>query len=340
MDIKSFKHLMLLPEKEYIINHRVNIRGLDVLLLSFTIEKDKNRLWMMYEDKDLLDVDPDDVYWREFKTNREELQRNIEADKINKHFYIRQMQIQGQTISFDSSSYGPINDTDSEKLMQLQHFVEKGLIPEEWDDVRLKSLVIGSYEQSKDETTPIIDNTKDIPVKLHISRSSKKILIQCPFIVKYGKQEKGVKIKYFDSSLGTEQYFFIDEIYSFDPYEDIIQKTERIEDTKTREDILKHHIEALESICPRDKNLAVIKYETKDNIQLNFMMKDYLEAESIHRNSAMSFGFISKPDDLGINGSKTRECVLQPIDKDFNGELEVELFSRYVEIPEEIINCP
>jgi hypothetical protein len=40
---------MLLPQEEYIINKHANIRGVDVLLLSFTIEEDKNRLWLMYE---------------------------------------------------------------------------------------------------------------------------------------------------------------------------------------------------------------------------------------------------------------------------------------------------
>lgn len=340
MDIKTLKQLMLLPEKEYIINQRVNIRGLDVLLLSFTIEKGKNRLWIMYEDKYLLNIDPDDIYWKEFTTNREKLLRNIEADKINKYFHIGQMEIQGQIVRFDSSSSGPIYDMNEEGLMQLQHFVEKGLIPKEWDGVRLKSLVIGSCEQSKDEATPIIDNTKELSVKLHISRSSKEILIQCPFNVKYGKQKIGTKVKYYDSLLGAEQYFYIDEIYSFDAYEDILQKSQRIEDAKTQEDILKHHIEALESICPRDKNLVVIKYETENNIQLRFMMKDYLDSEPILRNSATSMGFISISKEVGINGNRMRECVLQPIDKDFNGELEIELFSRYVQISEEIIHCP
>lgn len=337
MTIKFLKHLMLLPKEEHIINKRVNIRGLDVHLLSYTIEEDKNSLWIMYEDKDLLDIDSDDEHWREFRTNREEFLRKIDAIRLNKYFHIRQMEIQGQTVSFDSSSYGPIHDLNKKELMQLQHFTEKGLIPTDWEEAPLRTLVIGSYVQVKDEAVPIIDDTKELTLKLHIDRDSKEILIQCPFRVKFGKQEIGTKVKYYDSSLRQEQYFYIDEIYSFDPYEDIIQKTERIEDEKMREHIVKLHIEALESICPRNKKLAVIKYESSDNIQLNFMMQDYLDSEPIRRNSATSIGFISSSKEVGISGNKVRECVLQPIDKDFNGELEIELFSRYDEIPEEII---
>lgn len=337
MTIKFLKRLMLLPKEEHIINKRVSIRGLEVQLLSYTIEEDENRLWIMYEDKDLLDVDPDDEYWREFRTNREELLRKIEANKINKYFHIKQMEIQGQTVSFDSSTYGPLHDLNKKELMQLQHFTEKGLIPSELEEAPLRSLVMGSYVQVRDEAAPIIDDTKEISLKLHISRDSKEILIQCPFSVKFGKQEIGTKVKYYDSSLRQEQYFYIDEIYSFDPYEDIAQKTERIEDANMREDIHKRHIEALESICPRNKNLAVIKYETTNNIQLNFMMKDYLDSEPIRHNSATSIGFIGSSKETGINGNIVKECVLQSIDKDFNGELEIELFSRYIEIPKEII---
>ena len=105
-------------------------------------------------------------------------------------------------------------------------------------------------------------------------------------------------------------------------------------------------MEALEKICPRDKNLAVIKYETLDDTQLNFYFKEYLDAGPIiYRNDnstiggASSVGIIwgSNEKGIGINGYKLRECVLQPIDKSFSGELEIELFSRYLQIPGETV---
>ena len=45
--------------------------------------------------------------------------------------------------------------------------------------------------------------------------------------------------------------------------------------------------------------------------------------------------WFSKEEGLGVNGYKLRECVLQAIDKDFDGDLEIELFSRYQQIPGE-----
>lgn len=337
MILKYLKQEMLFPKEEYIINKHVNIRGVDVLVLSFTIEEDKNCLWLMYENKDLIVDDFDNKYPEKFKTNREEIVNNIEERRRDKYFYIKEMEIQGQLIRFDSSSGAPIHDMNREGMMQLQHFAEKGLLPDEWDDVKLESLVITAYEQAEGETTPSIDKTKDLSVVLHIDKNIEEIPIQCPFKVEFGKQDIGIKVDYYDPILEKEKCFFINEIYSFDVYEDVLKKANQIEDVEMREDMLNDFNREMEKLCPRDKNLAVIKYETLDNVQLNFMMKDYLEAEPMVHDSSASIGFISKCDEIGINGYKLRECVLQPVDKDFSGEIELELFSRYVEIPEETV---
>ena len=339
MRLRYLKQEMLLPKEEFIINKRVNIQGLDVLVLSFTIEKDKNRLWLMYENKDLIVDDFDNEYPEKFKTNREELLNSIEERRKDKYLYIKEMEIQEQLIRFDSSSSAPIHDMNREGMMQLQHFAEKGLLPDEWDDVKLESLVITVYEQAEGEIIPNIDKEKDFSVVLHIDENIEEIPIQCPFTVEFGKQDIGSKVVYYDPILEKEKNFFINEIYSYDVYEDTLTKSEQIEDLEMREEMLKDFNRAMENLCPRDKNLAVIKYETLDNVQLNFMMKDYLEAEPIVHDSSGSIGFICKCDETGINGYKLRECVLQAVDKDFSGEIELELFSRYVEIPEETVEC-
>ncbi|WP_432664414.1 hypothetical protein R9X47_28290 [Wukongibacter baidiensis] len=337
MLLKNLKQQMLLPKEEYIINQRVNIRGLDVLLLSFTIDKDKNRMWMMYENKELLKDNFDNEYRKEFMTNRERLLHSLEWNSRDKNFYIREMEIQGQTVRFGSSISGPIDDMNKERLMQLQHFTENGLIFDEWDDAKLESLVIAEYTQRDGDVAPSISSAEELSVVLHISKSSREVAIQRPFKVKFGKQKVGTKVTYYDDTLGTDNYFFINEICSYDIYEDVVKKAEQIEDTNTREKMLKHFNEAMESICPRDKKLLVIRYETVDNIQLKFMMRNYLEAKPVYNSSASAIGFIGKSDETGINGYKLRECMLRPVDKDFDGELEVELFTRFLEIPEEIV---
>lgn len=342
MILKHLKQQMLLPMEEYIINKTVTIQGTEVLLLSFTIEKDRKSLWLMYENDELYDddyyeEDPEqfNVKKIEFTTNREEFLHHIEESKRQKHFYIKEMEIQGNIISFGSSESSPINEGNIEGKMYLQHFVEKGLISEEWDDKRLENLVIARYNQIEDEEFPEIDKTKELSVILRIDRAIREAAIQHPFIVKFGKQDIGEKVAYYDETLSKESCFFIDEIYSYDPYENLIESTKQIEDPEERARVMKNITKALEGECPQGKNLAIIKYETPDDVQLRFIMKDYLEAKPIH--SCSSIGFICKNDEIGINGYKQKECVMQSIDKDFEGELEIELFSKYVVIPEQTI---
>ena len=337
MILKYLRQQMLLPQEEYIINKHANIRGVDVLLLSFTIEEDKNRLWLMYENKDSIGNSFDNEYM-ESKTNREEMIHNIDEYNRRKDFYIKEMEIQGQIIRFDSCSSSSVYDMNREGIMQLQHFAEKGLISSEWDDVRLEDLVITEYEQVKGEVTPNIDETKELSILLHIEKSLKEVPIQCPFKIEFGKQDIGTKVVYYDEMLKMEKYFFINEVYSYNAFEDVAKRADEIEDIKIREDMLNNFIEAMENLCPRDKNLAIIKYETVDNIQLNFMMKDYLESEPIKK-SASAIGFICGSNEIGANGYKLRECVMHPVDKDFSGEIELELFSRIIEIPEETVKC-
>ena len=342
MLLKHLKQQMLLPVEEYIINKAVNIRGTEVLLLSFTVEKDKNSLWVLYENHNLNDDSCDEEYHEEFYTEREEMTTNreeflhhIKESHRQKYFHIKDMEMQGNIIRFGSSTSSPIYDRNIEGKMHLQHFVEKGLISEEWDEKRLENLVIARYDQMEDEELPKIDKTKELSVVLRIDRDIREVAIQHPFVVKFGKQDIGTKVTYYDEALEKESYFFIDEIYSYDPYEDILEKSKQIEDPEERENMIQHITKALETVCPKGKKLAVIKYETEDETQLRFVMKDYLEAKPVH--SCSSIGFICKNDEIGINGYKLKECVMQSIDKDFNGELEIELFSKYVEIPEETV---
>lgn len=339
MILKDLKQQMLIPREEYIINKRVNIQGVDVLLLGFTIEDDKNCLWTIHEQEEFISDRFNNEDEEEFKTNRDKLLYGIEARSFNKNLQIAEIEIQNNTISFGSASGGGIYDMNIGAMMRLQHFVEKGLISEEWDEIKLEKLYISQYEQREDEKPPVIDMSKDLDISLHIKCDSVEIPIQHYFKVEFGKQDVGTKIVYYDKQLGKENYFFIDEVYSFDVYEDIKEKFESIEDLEMRKEAISNIIEALEKIYPRDKNLAVIKYETIDDVQLNFNMKDYLDAKPIVHKSASSVGLIlgSKDAKLGVNGYKIRGCILQPIDKDFKGELEIELFSRFVEIPEEIV---
>lgn len=340
MKLKHLKKMMLIPNEEYIINKMVNIQGQDTLILSFTVEKDKNCLWTVSEREDFIrdDLNEEEGHRHEFKTNREKLIKGIEMSRMDRNVFIKEMVIQDQIIKFTSSSSSHVSNNNPEGMMKLQHFVERGLISEEWDMVRLENMVITNYRQMEGEDAPVIDVNRELNISLECDRRFKQILVNHPFKTEFGKKDLGKKIEYYDEELKMHKYFYINEIYSFDPYEDIIEKMDKIEDLEMRKNMLDNFMESLEEVCPKDKNLAVIRYETPDNIQLSFNMKEYLDAKPIISSSASSMGWSYNDKEIGVNGYKVRECILQPIDKDFEGEIELELTSRFLQIPGEKIN--
>ena len=92
----------------------------------------------------------------------------------------------------------------------------------------------------------------------------------------------------------------------------------------------KEHIAYLEEICPQGMNLAILEYESEDDITLNFYSKEYLDKKPVHRTYALASVFFTINEEIGINGFKRQVSMLKPIKKDFNGIIEVEVFSCFL----------
>ncbi len=327
---------MLLPRLEYVINQRANIRGLEVQVLSFTVGAKRNSLWIAYRE----DVRRETAAanWEQPSTNREELLRHIAAGAGSVDFQLTGMEIQGQRVSFGSSRSHRLNEMNSEGLMQLQHFAERDLLPAEWDDLDLESIVIAQFELLEGEDTPELSVAADSQAVLHVARTAREIAVQLPFRVPFGKREPGVRIAYPYPLSGEERYFFVDEVYAHDIYQDVFansQPSTAAMPKRARRQLMR----ALQNVCPPDKVLAAIKYETPDDVQLRFMLRGYLQQEPVRSNSGIIFGSASDQNVRGENGHRLRECVLQPVDRGFGGELEIELFSLWVNVPAEVVPC-
>ncbi len=335
MLLRDLKSQMLLPREEYIINQRAAIRGLDVALLSFTIEQDKNGLWLIYSDE--AELRPDVWGWPGFASRREKMLHHI--DSRRDHLHITAMEVGQHRIKFDSSTAHPVFGQSMEAYMQLQHFAERSLLPQEWHELPVENLVIAHCQQVAGEPTPDMRQASQLPVVLNAAGSSREMAIQQPFVVRFGKQPVGTTVKYFDPLLGRGSYCFIDEIYAYDAYQQMIRSLGQITDAKMRKAVRKRMLRAMASHCPQDKYLAVIRYEAPENVQLRFYMQGYLEAEPVSNNTSGVIGFRTRNDQTGVNGYPVRECVLQPVDKGFCGEMQLELFSRVQEIPSEVVTC-
>ncbi|MPN40311.1 hypothetical protein SDC9_187847 [bioreactor metagenome] len=131
-------------------------------------------------------------------------------------------------------------------------------------------------------------------------------------------------MEHYDIWKETTHFFEDDRFKAFTPEE--------------QQQMKESHLSCIEQICPKGMNLAMLEYEEENDVQLNFYTKEFLDKRPVHSNSASSVGMIFGSDrKFGINGFRSRLCMIKPIEKDFQGSIDAELFSCYIRIPEEII---
>ncbi|MCT4509562.1 MAG: hypothetical protein N4A48_12570 [Tepidibacter sp.] len=155
------------------------------------------------------------------------------------------------------------------------------------------------------------------------------------------KIEKDDKFYFYDFIEKKNRIFYIDRIKHYDIWEEVNDKFEDafIQDF-SKEQIKKmkeQYIDILEKICPKGMDLAIVEYETEDDIQLNFYSKEYLDVIPVCNTSSSSAIILKSDKEVGNNGFESRVCMIKPVEKDFKGSLDVELFSWVMKIPEEII---
>ncbi len=334
MLLEILKQHMLLPEKEFFINKTFEIDGVSAILLSITSHCDKNILWVMYHQPAInLEEAEEEI---ENTTNRKDMIRNIYRNSAQ-DFNFYEIKIQGQKMTFSSSSASTVYDNNIDAYMQLQHFIEHGMNVGPLDKIDLSNIVIAAYEQSDNEELPQIDLSKNLDIIIKIDESYKEVLINQPLHLELGNMEKGKKFYFYDSINKVDRFFFVDSIEHYD----IWQKAElHFSNEKMKgfskeeiEKMKKQHLKGVEETCPKGMDLAIIKYEAEDNIQLNFYSKEFLEKKRIFKSSA-SFLFFASHGEMGINSLESQICMLKPIPKDFKGSMDIELFSWIMKIPE------
>ncbi|MGH4118472.1 hypothetical protein [Clostridium sp.] len=341
MLLKDLKQNMLLPIKEIFLNKAVKIRGIDVQLISITSEEHRNVLWAMYQLPCATYEGIDLEEKTDYTSNRDEMINNI-SKEINSppNIYISEIMIQNHKLTFISSSASPMCDIDYKGYMQLQHFIDNGMVTTNWDEINLANIVIATYVQNESEKFPTIDLSKKLDITLKISTECKQVLINQPIRLNFGEIEKGTKFHFYDSIEKKNHIYYIDKIEHYDIWEDAnrIFKHERMPNfpkeqiAQMKEDYLNN----LGEICPKGMNLAMLEYESENNVQLNFYSKEYLDERPIRKDSSFGMCFTSDKK-LGTNGFESRTDMIKPVEKDFNGSIDVELFSWFMQIPEELI---
>ena len=332
---------MFLPKKEIFINKIVKIREIDLHLISITMEEHKNVLWAMYQLPCHLDEGIDSEEKTEYTSNRNEMINNISKKMSSPYIHIFEIMIQNQKMIFSSSSERSISDRTCEGYMQLQHFIEKGMATTNWNEVDLANIIIVTYDQKESEEFPAIDLSQKLDITLKVSKGFKQVLINQPITLEFGEIEKGKKLYFYDSIEKKNRIFYIDKMNHYDIWEEVNRNLEdHLMQVLPKEQIMEvkeQYLIGLEKTCPEGMNLAMLEYETEDGVQLDFYCKEYLDEVPAPKTSSVSTMLFKSDRELGSNGFKSRVHMIKPVEKDFNGSIDVELFSLFTEIPEEII---
>jgi len=349
MLLKELKDTMLIPDREILINRSVKIQNTDMLLISITSENNTHKLWTLRkspERSEEQEYAEESVYEPEkILSNRERMRQELQEETARggQEDFISQLTIQGQTMTFNSSEWGYCREEDYGTYMKLQHFVEKGLELESFADVELNRLCLICYEQDESEPFPDVDLEKELEITLKFESTFCRVPIHTePIVLEFGDATEGIKYSFYDPFHDKNRFFYIDALTRYDLWE----KTEKELEKPTSEEFTEEEwqefkiqqFRALETVCSRDQDLALVEYESEDNIQLNFYAKHFLDEKPVPSSDGTGMSIIfSSGREFGCNGLKSRTCSIGPVDKNFEGSIVIELLSYYADIPEKII---
>lgn len=335
MLFKEYRNQSYFKDKEEIvINKKLKIRDKEILVLSFINYGDKSRLWTLHKNE--FKRNEEDVF--EYKTNREELIDSIRLNSNGEFINFRNMTIQSNKVNFEYSYETSMEYANGIDILSINHFINSGLVNEVWDDINIEDMIFTTYEIGEEDTFPNINKNEKIDIELYIEADLKEKLIQHPFKVRIDEYEKNTKIYYKDYN-GIENFFYLDSLIKYDlrknTLENMNANIDKI-DEEYRQSYMEEGIKDIESICGKDMDYTAIFYENEENEQLRFLTNKYLNKKPVLSSSSTSMMWLSS-EEYGQNGYFQYTDGIEAVEKNFDKEMEIELFSKFIKVPEETI---
>ncbi|WP_172251107.1 hypothetical protein [Saccharibacillus deserti] len=348
MQLKELKDTMLVPDREVLLNRLVKINHTDVLLISITLEQQTHKLWTLRKlpERSPGPDEEESVYESEETfSNRELMQRHLREDTVldNQQEFISRMIIQGQSMTFHSSESTYGMEQNPTFYMRLQHFIENGMELAGFEEVELERLSLTCYEQESSEPFPDLDLDQELDIALKFDRTFCAIPVHTdPIVVEFGDSQNETKYSFHDPFCQKKRFFYVNAWTRYDIWEETQKTFENpASEGFTAEEwqrFKEQRMEVNKSVCSKDQVLALVQYESEDNIQLNFYAQTYLDAKPLPSSGMSSTSlFFASDHEFGPHGLKTRVDSVGPVDRTFEGTIVVELMSYYAELPEKTI---
>lgn len=177
---------------------------------------------------------------------------------------------------------------------------------------------------------------------LYFKHRIKKIKINKTLNLKMG-EHKGKKYSFRDKTTKEKQYIYIDRLVHYDVWHEAkkqfdspeyIHKCKKVLTDEQIDQMKQEYFKSLPNLCPHGMDLAVLEYETEKEINLNVYTKKFLN-EKLKTNSGSSMLLLLHSDSKSLKGYRVRSCIIESIEKDFDGIMNLEIFDGIESLSDE-----
>lgn len=335
MKLEDFKQYLFKPEQEYIINRTVEIQGKKAGLLALTQSGETMTLWLLYA----YGEKGNPGLKAEYSTNRERLRQLVGESVHHINPVIEKVVINEGEYQSKSSIGSFFTEGAIDSCFMLWHFMDRGVDldgfkTEEIEHLQIEEVILDGLYDFKEPVKYMSLTVRDCPYR---------VLMEEPVVLSCG-QPASVNGPYFfmDKEGGGPITYYVNGLSHYDVWKAAGKRFADEEIKKRFTDkqlkaLKKDYYDQLAQTCPQGMDLAVIEYETDDNTQLDFYTREYLEARpEAPQGSAILWHL--KPDrEQGPHGLKNRACIIKTVEKDFQGDIEAEVFNQWRKIPGETV---
>lgn len=335
MKLDDFKEYLFKPEQEYIINKTVEIQGRRAGLLALTQSGETMALWLLYAygEKRNLELKP------KFSTNRERLRQSVRESVHHINPIIEKVAINGGEFQSKSSIGSFFNEGAIDSCCMLWHFMDRGVDldgfkKEEIEHLQIEELILDGFYDFREPVKYMSLTVRDCPYG---------VLMEEPVVLSCGQPASANgPYSFLDKRGGNCLTYYVNALSHYDIWK---AAGERFADEEIKKRFTDKQLQALKKdyysqlakTCPQGKDLAVIEYETDDNIQLDFYTREYLEARPEDAQGSAILWHIKPDKEQGPHGLKNRISIIKTVEKDFQGNIEAEVFNQWRKIPGEIV---
>ncbi len=303
----------------------ITLSGKELFLL--LIEYDQKKMDLEHE-REL------ELYYDKPITNRiaehQHLYQNYHAFSHN----LKEVVIDDVVYKCEESNVSRAALSKHESMMILNQYFAQGWKPQDIGKIDTdKSFLCAIRLSGKFNKMP---QTKDNPtITFNFQHNIIPHITEIPISLEIGK-EYDEKIYFTDKNTGEEQWIYINSVYTYDL---LVETMKNFTDPRYKDSFSDKEFSKLKSdtqkqisqMCPPDKRLLCVEYESYLDRQVDFKSAEWLNREAIRSNSCTIFG-VKTDTQRGKLGSMLRAAIIdEPVDPDTKF-FAAEIFKIYVVI--------